>query len=597
LNTKNNSNGDQMNTIWNRLKFYLRPYKLHFIIVIIATLAVTFFNLVGPWISRELIKVVTTTAENGVDRSFVLSLALILLGTYLLRGGAEFVKSYVAHLMAWNFLSDLRVSVYEHLQKLSLRYYEDRPTGEIMSRVVSDTEKLEPLIAHNIPDLAVNATVLLGVASILFYLSPQLALMTLVPIPLLILVVWLFSGKMRINFRISQERLADFNALLQDNITGMKEIQIFTREPYEQKRVENRSKSYTRSILRALRLSAVYHPAVEFAASLGTIIVVLFGGWEALKGTLAIEDLVAFMLYLGMFYAPVTVLARMNEQVQQALAGAERVVDILEVEPDVKEASKPVSLNRAQGEIRFENVSFSYLEDIPVLHEISLTVKPGQTLALVGPTGVGKSTLVSLIPRFYDPNYGRVLIDGTDVRQIKLKDLRRNVSMVLQDVFLFNGTVKENIMYGNDQASFEDVVRAAKIANAHEFIEKMPEGYDTHIGERGVKLSGGQKQRLSIARAVLKNAPILILDEATSSVDVETEALIQEALYNLLQGRTALVIAHRLSTIQKADIIAVLDKGQIVEKGSHDELTSRDTLYRKMVYQQFGWSDSEKPSQ
>ena len=336
-----------------------------------------------------------------------------------------------------------------------------------------------------------------------------------------------------------------------------------------------------------MKIIAVYHPTVELAASLGTVIVLFFGGRAALAGTLPVEDLVAFFLYLSMFYQPVTVLARMNEQVQMALASSDRVAEVLDVTSDVVEAPQPIRLGRAEGRIEFERVNFGYTEDRLVLKDISFIIEPGETLALVGPTGVGKSTIASLIPRFYDPSGGRILLDGVDLKKLRLRDLRRNISMVLQDTFLFNGTVLENIMYGVDEASPEDVERAARIANAHEFIMAMPDGYDTRIGERGFRLSGGQKQRLSIARAVLKDAPILILDEATSAVDVETEQQIQQALHNLMQGKTAIVIAHRLSTIRHADKIAVLDDGRIAEMGSHDELMANGTIYRRFVERQF----------
>lgn len=575
-------------SIVSRLRGFLRPYRLHMVVVIIATLSVTVFSLAGPWILRELIAMVTQEGALQADRlTLVGRLAGILFATYVLKGFFEYVRSYVAHVMAWNYVSDLRVAIYEHLQKLSLRYYSDKQTGEIMSRVVNDTQHIEPLIAHNIPDLIVNVTVLMGITGILIFLNPTLALLTLIPIPIIIWVIWLFSGRVRTAFRAAQAQFADLNAVLQDNISGIKEIQIFTREPYERGRVAERSDGYTTKLLRALKLLAVYHPSVEFAASLGTIIVLFFGGRAALQGQLPLEDLVAFMLYLSMFYQPITILARMNEQVQMALAGADRVAEVLDVESDVVEAPRPIRLQRAEGRIEFQNVHFAYQEGVPVLEDISLTIEPGETLALVGPTGVGKSTVASLIPRFYDPTSGRITLDGIDLRDLELQSLRRNISIVLQDVFLFNGTVRENIMYGAEHASPEEVEAAARIANAHDFIMELPNGYETHIGERGVRLSGGQKQRLAIARAVLKDAPILILDEATSAVDVETELQIQQALNHLMRGKTAIVIAHRLSTIRNADKIAVLDGGRIVEMGNHEELMSRGTVYRRLVERQF----------
>ena len=561
--------------------------------VIFATLGVTGLNLLGPWIIREVTAVVRTQSLSGLIPwadsigAHLLWLTLIFAATQVIRGGFQFVTSYVAHVMAWRFVSDVRVALYHHLQKLSLRFYHDKQTGEVMSRLVNDTNHIEPLIAHNIPDLIVNSFLLVGITSILVYLHPTLALWTLIPIPFLLFVVLGFSPKMRQAFKAAQEKLADFNAIHQDNISGIKEIKIFTREEHEGGRVQRRSRQYTANLLKALKIMAIYHPSVEFLGACGTMLVIYFGGRAAFAGEIAIEDLVAFMLYLSMFYQPVMLLARMNEQVQMAFAGAERVADYLRVEPDVKEAKNPVVLTGVKGRIDFENVSFRYTENVPVIENISFTIQPGESLALVGPTGVGKSTIASLIPRFYDPVSGRVLIDGVDLRDVELKSLRENISMVLQDTFLFNGTVLDNIRYGSPNATEEEVLEAAKIANAHEFILKLPQGYETHIGERGVKLSGGQKQRISIARAVLKNAPILILDEATSSVDVETESLIQEALQNLMRGRTTLVIAHRLSTIRHATAICVLDQGRIVQYGNHEQLIHEDGLYRRLYQRQF----------
>ena len=585
-----------MESFW-RLRAFLRPYRVHMAVVVAATVGVTGLNLIGPWVIREVIAIINGAegagatlvqrlAAQGVPGQIAL-LTGVYAGAHILRGLCQFTVSYVAHVMAWNFVSDLRIALYHHLQKLSLRFYHDKQTGEIMSRVVNDTTHIEPLVAHNIPDLIVNTFLVAGITGILFYLNPTLALLTLIPIPLLAFVVLTFSKRMRDAFKSAQEKLADFNAILQDNISGIKEIQIFTRERHEGRRVATRSRRYTVDLLHALRIMAVYHPSVEFIGTVGTILILFFGGLAALRAELAIEDLVAFLLYLGMFYQPVMLLARMNEQVQMALAGAERVCDILAVEPDVKESKEPRVLREVRGEIEFHGVHFAYREDVPVLHDISFRIRPGESLALVGPTGVGKSTIASLIPRFYDPTRGRITLDGYDLRELSLQSLRQNISMVLQDTFLFNGTVLENILYSNPGKSEEDAIEAARIANAHEFIERLPDGYHTHIGERGVKLSGGQKQRLSIARAVLKDAPILILDEATSAVDVETEALIQEALQKLMAGRTTLIIAHRLSTIRHATNICVLEKGRIVQFGSHDELIAVDGPYRRLYARQF----------
>nr|MBO2485154.1 ABC transporter ATP-binding protein [Bacillota bacterium] len=583
-----------MHSFW-RLQAFLRPYRWHMAAVIVATFGVSLLNLAGPWILREFLHYIQVqrVMDGGLLRLFegdgpgslarhLAVFTLLYAGVYAVRGVCQFVTSYLAHVTAWNFVSDLRVALYHHLQKLSLRFYHDKQTGELMSRVMSDTERIEPLVAHNIPDLIVNSLMITGIAAILFYLDARLALLTLLPIPLLLLAAVTLGGRTKEAFKHAQARLADFSALLQDNISGIKEIQIFTRERYEGQRVRRRSERYTVDLLTALRIMAIYHPTVEFLGAAGTFLIIFFGGRAVVQGLLPVEDLVAFFLYQSMLYQPIMLLARMNEQVQMALASSERVADLLDEEPDVKEAKSPVTLGRVRGEIVFENVDFSYVPGVEVLKGISFRVRPGESLALVGPTGVGKSTIASLIPRFYDPTGGRILIDGVDIRSVSLPSLRANISMVLQDTFLFNGTVLENILYGNPGKSREEAVEAARMANAHEFIMALPDGYDTHIGERGVKLSGGQKQRLSIARAILKDAPILILDEATSAVDVETESLIQDALRRLMQGRTTIVIAHRLSTVRDCTHICVLEGGRIVQFGSHQELIAADGPYRRM---------------
>jgi ATP-binding cassette subfamily B protein/subfamily B ATP-binding cassette protein MsbA len=403
----------------------------------------------------------------------------------------------------------------------------------------------------------------------------------------LALFVVKFSERMHKAFIRAREHYGALGALLQDNLSGMKEIQVFSGEAREKRRVHSQAQRHTRDRLKANKLEALWTPGIEVIAGAGTVIVAWFGGRAALQGALPVEDLVAFVLYLGLFYQPLRLLARTSEGFQEARTGAWHVCDVLGVQPDVVDPPGGVDPGRVRGKVAFESVDFEYEPDLPVLKNVSFEMKSGQILALVGPTGAGKSTIVSLIPRFYDPTRGRVLIDGIDVSEMRLGSLRRNVSMVLQDTFLFAGTVKENLRFGNEGASDEKIVAAAKAANAHSFIEALPRGYDTRVGERGVKLSGGQKQRLSIARAVLKDAPILILDEATSSVDTQTEEEIQQALQELMQGRTTIVIAHRLSTVRHADLIAVLEGGSIVELGTHEHLMRCKGRYRKLYDRQF----------
>ena len=547
--------------------------------------------LAGPWLIRDLVRIIAAESQGGGWKEAVGPVSWLTLGlvaSFLLRAAFLFLMGYVAHIVAGSYVRDLTVALYEHLQRQSLGYYGARQTGELLTRLSKDTADMEPFMAHDVPDIIVNVSMLLGISAILFSLDPALAALTLVPLPLLAYFVVRFSDRMHEAFTRAREHYGALCALLQDNLSGMKEIQVFSREAREKRRVRGQAQRHTRDRLKANKLEALWTPGIEVIAGAGTVIVAWFGGRAALQGTLPVEDLVAFVLYLGLFYQPLRLLARTSEGFQEARTGAQHVWEVLDVQPDVVDPPEGVDSGRVRGKVHFEGVDFEYEPDLPVLNNVSFEIKPGQTLALVGPTGAGKSTIVSLIPRFYDPKRGRVLIDGIDISEMRLASVRRNVSMVLQDTFLFAGTVKENLRFGNERASDEEIVAAAKAANAHSFIEALPRGYDTRVGERGVRLSGGQKQRLSIARAILNEAPILILDEATSSVDTQTEEEIQKALHELMQERTAIVIAHRLSTVRHADLIAVLEGGSIVELGTHEHLMRCKGLYRNLYDRQFG---------
>jgi len=570
---------------------YATRYSRALAVTMISMVLLIGVQLVAPWIIRNMVATVTDPNVGAEGYSQVTRLALLALLVYVIRIVLQFLRSYAAHIAGWGVVADARHQVYAHLQRLSLRFYEDRQVGQLMSRLVNDSNLFENLIAHALPDTIVNVLTFVGVSVILVRLNWQLMLLSLIPLPLVVLAIRGFSKYVRPAFRERQKELGELNAVLNDNLSGIREIKAFTRESIESQRVGERIDSYRDTLLRALRLMATFHPLVEFSSALGTIVLIYFGGRLALNHVLPIADLVAFFLYLNILYQPVRALSSAFENVQQAFAGADRVVELLKEQPDVVEAKDAIQLDgRAAGTICFDDVSFRYAQGEMVLSHIDVEVPAGGVVALVGPTGVGKTTFVSLIPRFYDVSDGRITLDGVDIRDITLQSLRQQMSIVLQDVYLFHGSVRDNLLFGRADATEDEIVGAARIANAHEFILRLPDGYDTMIGERGVKLSGGQKQRISIGRAILKDAPILILDEATSSVDTETEMLIQQALERLVSGRTTIIIAHRLSTVRNADRIVVLEGDHIAQVGTHDELMARGGLYRHLneVQGQFG---------
>lgn len=562
---------------------YGRKYIWSLIITTIAMLLLVGIQLLIPWIIKLLVAEVTSPIVSFENTAEISNLTIIVLLALVGRAIMQFVRSYMAHVAGWGVVADVRKYIYEHMQRLSLKYYEDKQIGTLMSNVVNDTDLFEQFISHAIPDVVVNIITLLGVTSVLFVLNIKLTLLSIIPIPLVILSLRVFAKYVRPAFRNRQKELGNLNALLNDNLSGIREIKAFTREVEEAQRINRGIDHYRRSLLKALRLMATFQPFVEFTSSLGMIVVIFFGGRLALLGDLPVEDLVAFFLYLESFYAPVRSLSGAWEAVQSSLAGADRVADLLAEPQEPQNKKGAISVDsRIKGDICFTSVNFEYSPGIPVLENINLNIPAKSIVALVGPTGVGKTTLVSLIPRFYDVSTGMITLDGLDIRDYKLDSLRSQISIVLQDVFLFYGTVRENILFGRPNASEEEMIAATKAANAFEFIMDLSQGFDTLIGERGVKLSGGQKQRLSIARAILKNAPILVLDEATSSVDTVTELLIQEALIQLMKGKTTIIIAHRLSTIRNADKIIVLDDKSIIEAGTHSDLLKLNGIYRKL---------------
>ncbi len=570
---------------------YYKPHKTLFIIDMICAFLVAAMDLVFPMFTNYLLK--DAIPNKNLRTILIFTIVLVLL--YVVKLIANYIIDYWGHVMGVRLQYDMRKEVFAHLQTLPFSYFDDNKTGNIMSRIVNDLMDISELAHHGPEDVFISIIMLIGSFGLLCAINIKLTLIIFACIPIIIIFTMTKRMKMSKAFYDVRKKIAVVNTKLENSISGIRVAKSFTNEEYEMEKFDEGNTQFRTSRSSAYKYMAEFMSGMRFFVDMLNVVVLGFGGYFVYKGELGVIDLSTYFLYVAYFMQPIRRLTSFVEQYQSGMSGFKRFVELMDTKPDIVDSDNAREFKDVQGEIEFKNATFKYEGSEEILSNINLKIEKGKTLALVGPSGGGKTTICHLIPRFYELNKGKITIDGEDIKEITLRSLRKNIGIVQQDVFLFTGTIKDNILYGNPEADDDEVIEAAKNANIHDFIISLPEGYETYVGERGVKLSGGQKQRISIARVFLKNPPILILDEATSALDNTSELIIQKSLEKLSKGRTSIIVAHRLSTVKNADEIVVLTNKGIVEKGAHKELINSGEIYARLYNSQFNgyFNDSE----